>query len=125
MNWYGIYKELSAQLDLLSNRASLLKNQGEVSIETLMQAEPQESEILDEVCLEYAKTGNWTLNLTQTQKLLIYIRMGHAAQFAKYLGRAGDDLFPSPSLGLQKSKYLAFLLVDYWKFAGRSRWMTT
>jgi len=127
MDWWNLYQELEKKVAVLSERASLLQKQGVVTLQALRDAEPKERALLDTVCKQYAEDGTWPINMTQIQKVLIYIRMSHAAQFAEFLAinRGGQIFSTQQNLDSQETAVLNFLLVDYWSFAGCSRWLTT
>jgi hypothetical protein len=126
MDWNQIYNQLAKEMDALSGIAATLQESGVVPIESLFEMEPREREAIDDASRQYAATGRLPA-LNQHQGVLFYIRLGHAAKFAKFLSHAkGEDrIFPENFSDSQIPNILEFLLVDYWHFAGWSRWRTT
>lgn len=129
MDWNDIYEELTAEMKRNDAAAkSLAANTPDdrlQQIEELFEVEVLERELMDKICLHYAGTKTWPINMTLTQTILAHIRLGHAQQFAWFLCRWRSEIFPNQFQDSQKSKILECLLVDYWRFAGNSRWRTT
>jgi hypothetical protein len=124
MTWLTIYEELASELDSQARITKVLREQNIVPQSVLFDAEPVERRTIDEACLKYAANQKWP-KLNQVQAVLAYVRLGHAALFAEFLSRSGAGIFVNLPADLPKASVLEFLLVDYWHFAGNSRWLTT
>lgn len=129
MDWNDIYDELTAEM---KRNDAVVKSLAENNlldrldqVNALFEAESRYRDIIDKACSQYARTMTWPVNMTPTQAILAHIRLGHAQQFARFLCRWRSELFPTQFSDSQKPKILECLLIDYWKFAGNSRWRTT
>jgi hypothetical protein len=129
MNWNDIYEELTDEMKRNDVAAkSLAANTPDdrlQQIEELFEVEVLEREMMDKICLQYARTKTWPINMTRAQTILAHIRLGHAQQFACFLCRWRSEIFENQFQDSQKSKILECLLLDYWRFAGNSRWRRT
>jgi hypothetical protein len=121
VTWLTISQDLSQEMSLLSGPVKALREKKGVHLNQLYEAEPQERHTIDEACLKYASIGKWPA-LNQTQAVLAYVRLGNAAEFAQFLARNGAGIFVNQPEDLPKATILEFLLIDYWHFAGNSRW---
>jgi hypothetical protein len=129
IGWDDIYEELTAEMKRNQAAAKSLAANNlsdyQYQISVLFDAEIREREMMDKICLQYARTKTWPINMTPIQAILAHIRLGHAQKFAWFLCRWRSEIFPNQFQDSQKQKILEFLLVDYWRFAGNSRWRTT
>lgn len=127
MDWKQIHAQLEEKMDSLAAGVTNSREDRLVKQRELFSVEAKERPVIDEAARQYALTGKSPL-LTPNQSLLLYIRIGHAAQFAEFLAGAMADnalMFSDYYTGSQKASVIEFLLVDYWHFAGCSRWRTT
>jgi len=129
MDWNDIYEELTVEMKRNQSAAKSLSANNpadfDYQIEVLFDAEMKDRALMDKACAQYARTKTWPINLTPIQAVLAHIRIGHAQQFARFLCRWRSEIFPTEFSDSQKPKILECLLVDYWRFAGNSRWRTT
>jgi hypothetical protein len=127
MTWSELYDELAAFLDEHNPLAVALqgKNPQEKIDEFrhLFEIEPLNRAIIDAACDLYIQTGRFP-GLNQDQAILLFVRFGHAAQAAEFF-LLNSDVLRDEFEDSRKANLLNFLLIRYWKFAGRSRWMTT
>jgi hypothetical protein len=124
MTWLTLYEELAREMDSQQRLVKALRENNLVPQSVLLESEPGERSTIDEACLRYAEKQNWPA-LNQVQAVLAYVRVGHAAQFAEFLAGRGAGVFANHVLDSPKPTVLEFLLIDYWHFAGNSRWHTT
>lgn len=127
MHWKEIADSLAEKMDSLAADVADLPGDKAVHPADLFAVELKERPVIDEGARQYALTGKSPI-LKSNKSLLLYIRIGHAAQFAQFLAEATADsalMFSDYYTGSQKAIVIEFLLVDYWLFAGYSRWRTT
>jgi hypothetical protein len=127
MRWFSIYKQLAAEMDKNSQAASSLRENDPLAymeqIQQLYDCEPENRALIDEACKQFARTNGWP-KMGKNQLILAHVRVGSAAQFAKFLA-LDSEFFPNQFEDSQKASLLEFLLIDYWKFSGNARWRTT
>jgi hypothetical protein len=127
MDWIEICNDLWRKADSLADAVTSPPEEREANQKELFLIEARERPVVDEAARQYARTGQSPI-LTPHQSLLLYIRIGHAAQFARLLAEAmagSSRMFLEYYTDSQKASVFEFLLVDYWHFAGCSRWRTT
>jgi hypothetical protein len=89
----------------------------------LYQIEKANRSAIDAACESYIQTGQFPA-LNQEQAILLYVRFGQATQGVGFL-LEHPEFFQGEFEDSQKASALHLLLIDYWRFAGRSRWRTT
>jgi len=84
------------------------------------------SEDIDIACRQFSEHRMWP-RLSVLQAELVAIRLNEASAFVDFLERdieIGESLvLPAPTLSNYEVCILEYLLVDYWAFAGRFRWL--
>jgi hypothetical protein len=127
MTWSELYDELAAFLDEHNPLAIALQGKTpQAKIEEfrhLFEIEPSNRAAIDAACRLYIQTGRFPA-LNQDQAILLFVRFGHAAQAVEFF-LPNSDVLKNEFEDSQKANVLEFLLIRYWHFAGRSRWMTT
>lgn len=127
MTWNDLYQELASLMDAHSDLAANLKEKtlkGQIEqFRHLFEIEKANRPAIDAACESYIQTGQFPA-LNQEQAILLYVRFGQAAQAVEFL-LEHPEFFQVEFEDSQKASALHLLLIDYWRFAGRSRWKTT
>jgi len=126
INFSEVCQELEKIIDPLANDVANLKAMGAAHIQVLLDAEPKERELIDEICANFAKEKIWPINMTPAQKFLVYGRLGQAFYFVEFLKDSPlVEVFENSEFApiyLSEATLYKFLLVDYWHFAGQGKW---
>jgi hypothetical protein len=99
---------------------------GAAHIQLLIDSESKETELIDEICTNFAENRTWPINMTPVQKFLVYGRLGQAFYFVEFLKYSPlVEVFENSEFApiyLSEATLYKFLLVDYWHFAGNKKW---
>jgi len=120
-------QKLEQIIDPLASEVGQLKTMGADHIQLLIDSEPIESDLIDSICVNFARTQKWPINMTPVQKFLVYGRLAQGFYFLEFLGDSPlVEMFENPEsapIYLSEATLYNFLLVDYWHFAGKKKWV--
>jgi hypothetical protein len=126
MNWHHWHKQLSRMADTLSDQMVELSAESKLQNPVWLAEEFRHRPLIDEICKQYAETNTWPINMSQTQKILIYFRLVEGANHAESMAQ-GQHVpnLSSAELDSEIASALNLLLVDYWHSGGRAKWLAS
>ena len=121
MKWPEIYQEIVDQISAHEEFVNALQMFQFSSADEILDYERANRKTIDKACHEFAKSGDWPV-LSKQQTILVYARLIQARQSMDSQGRQKGQAFADAETHTDKVHAICDLLIEYWEFAGLSRW---